>query len=137
MLLAARLNPSVLQGEIAEAEMETSWERAIHILRDFQNDSTSAKHCVTVLGLLYDKLSAIKEANSRDPEGGNFNTLPQEIVPSHTQDFTAGDAIYETSGASVPDMAQAYEWFDSFTDIDFVDMSWLNAVPGDLFSTPE
>jgi hypothetical protein len=93
---------------------------------------------VTVLGLLYDKLSATKEANPRNPVvGGDSNILPQEILPSLTQDITAGDAMHDTSGAVVSDMAQAYEWFDSFTDFDFVDMSWLNAVPGDLFSTPE
>lgn len=138
VLLAARLNPSVLLGEVPESEIEASWTRAIHILRDFQHDNTSAKHCVTVLGLLYDKLSATKETVPREPvAGGDVTTLPPEILPSHAQNRTEGDTLYDTSRAAVSDMAQAYEWFDSFTDFDFADMSWLNAVPGDLFSSSE
>lgn len=135
MLLAARLNPIVLPGEVAESELQASWTRAIHILRDFQHDNTSARHCVTVLGLLYDKLSATKGNEPPEPVGGDTATLPPGIPPSHALDSTEADTIFDTSRAAVSDTGQAYEWFDSFTDFDFADMSWLNAVPGDLLSS--
>lgn len=138
MLLAARLNPSAFLEQLPYAELERSWERALCILRGFQNDNTSAKHCVTVLQLLYDRLTTNQKVNSKDPVANrDSHNLPPEMHPLESHHVTARHSLDDTSDFPVSSVIQEYEWFNSLTDMDFADMSWLSAVPGALFSDPE
>jgi hypothetical protein len=134
VLLAARLNPSAILDEIPVADLDASWERALRILQDFQNDDTSAKNCVTVLQVLYKKLSMTPQ--NQPLESVLDGIVSPEMQPLHSHHVTGRAVLHGVSELPMSD-AEQYEWFNSLTEPDFADMSWLSAVPGALFSNPE
>ena len=139
MLLAARLKPVVTLGAISDAELQMSWQRAMHILRCFQNDSSSAKRCVTALSTLYEKLSLPDDAHF---PGGSGPAPAEAYLPAmepidqtRTQAHDpSSEGFADLAALDSQEMAQVFGWLDSFDDFDPSDLSWLNVVPGDLLA---
>lgn len=139
VLLAARSKPVVTLGAISDIELHESWQKAMHILRCFQNDSSSAKRCVTALGTLYERLSL--------PDGTVFasgaeSTSIQPHPPAtesiqHDQAQTrgnTGEIFLDSTAQDTQEVAQVFGWLDAFEEFDPSDLSWLNVVPGDFLS---
>ncbi|KAJ9603731.1 hypothetical protein H2200_011917 [Cladophialophora chaetospira] len=139
VLLAARLKPVVTLGAISDAELEMSWQRAMHVLRCFQNDSVSAKRCVTALSALYDKLSLPNDAHfPGEAEADAADTYlpamePIDRYPMQTR-APSTERFGDLAALDSQEMTQVFGWLDSFDDFDPSDLSWLNVVPGDMLA---
>ncbi|KIX99033.1 uncharacterized protein Z520_05494 [Fonsecaea multimorphosa CBS 102226] len=139
VLLAARSKPVVTLGAISDAELHNSWKKAMHILRCFQNDSTSAKRCVTALGSLYERLSLPDgtifasgvESTSIPPHPLATDSIQPAQVRTHG---VMGDTLTDSADLDTQEVAQVFGWFDAFEPFDPSDLSWLNVIPGDFLS---
>lgn len=83
---------------------------------------------------------AIHESEGELPGPSGEPRLPQRTTGNAPAAITScyGKALLDdTSDFPVSSVIQEHEWFNSLTDMDFADMSWLSAVPGPLFSDPE
>ncbi|OQD83287.1 hypothetical protein PENANT_c017G07128 [Penicillium antarcticum] len=111
ILIAGRLCPAIL-AEATEESVSLSWQRALNILRNYQSYSSSARRCVLALELLYEQInpSAAAVVSQRSP------TFPHPVM----NDVSLGEGV---SAAVI----------DGFDLPDFVDMSWLNSVPSNLY----
>ncbi|KAJ5306304.1 hypothetical protein N7508_005319 [Penicillium antarcticum] len=111
ILIAGRLCPAIL-AEATEESVSLSWQRALNILRNYQSYSSSARRCVLALELLYEQInpSAAAVVSQRSP------TFSHPVM----NDVSLGEGV---SAAVI----------DGFDLPDFVDMSWLNSVPSNLY----
>lgn len=111
----------------------------MQILGSFQNDSTSAKRCVTALRTLYEKLPLPEDAhilpaaetNSAETIPPVMKSIDHELLQTYG---TATETFANPGVLSSHEMGQVFGWLEPFDDFDATDLSWLNVVPGDLLA---
>jgi hypothetical protein len=160
VLLAARLR-SFITEEVSRQSIDRSWAHALEVLRRYESCSTSAKRCVVVLEVLFDRVPQDFERQRQDQaERQKDDQRGQE---QHKEDSKHVDAFKVDSPQAVlnpsivprisqsspvpeaaPDVDTAYAAWDftltddamTFGDLGSsftaTDMSWLDSFPPSL-----
>lgn len=114
VLIAARICPPLL-GEISEAAVSRSWDKAIAVLEALRMQSSSARRCLVTLEVLNEKITLQHPAYAAQPTTSNATSTQSRATATFHQDVS--DDVNDT----VP-----------LEDINLTDMGWLNSVPFDL-----
>jgi hypothetical protein len=131
VLLAARLKPVVTLGAIHDSELQSSWHTALSILRSFQNDSIAAQRCMVTLTTLHSKLPLEGDAMLR-PDKEHSSTQAMALAQqSENQDASLANSAARDSTKT----SHAFSWSDQPIDFNSSDLSWLNVVPYDMFTS--
>lgn len=160
VLLAARLR-SFITEEISQQSIDRSWTHALEVLRRYESCSTSAKRCVVVLEVLFDRVpqdferqrqdqaerqkdgQGVQEERKEESKHADASKvgLPRAIsnppvLPENSQSLSVPEAA--------PDADTAYAAWDftltddavTFDDLGSsftaTDMSWLDSFPPSL-----
>lgn len=131
VLLAARLAPAVLLGEISQHEVQQSWSHALDMLSRFQADNVSAKRCVAALMVLYEKLpggatqaETLDETIAGGPQPDETEYPPEGLLSTHWElDEPTGDAFSQSLDQ---------EWMPDFNFTDPYNMTWFHVTAPEL-----
>lgn len=160
VLLAARLR-SFITAEITQHSLDQSWTHALEILRRYESCSTSAKRCVAVLEVLFDRVPQDFErqrqgqAERRKDDAGGHGQ--REAALTQTDTVRVGTPQADLTPFPVPEMqplspaaaappgpdTTSGAWDFTLTDdiLSFgdlgssftaTDMSWLDSFPPSL-----
>ncbi|KAH6696894.1 hypothetical protein F5X68DRAFT_257206 [Plectosphaerella plurivora] len=135
VLLAARLAPAVLLGEISQDQIQDAWHRALDILGRFQADNVSANRCVMALVILYRKLpGGTPQFGGQRPAQADHSThvnaddhLQTDEVPS-----TLGPGSWGLPADMDLDQDFNLEWMPDLQLTDPYDMTWFQATAPDF-----
>ena len=137
VLLAARLAPAVLLGEISQDHIQEAWQQALDILGRFQADHVSANRCVAALSVLYRKLpGGVPPAEQRadDPEGAL-----KDADGGYSRTDGLPSASESNSWGLIPDMDVEkdldMDWMFDLSSTDPYDMTWFQAIAPDFSLT--
>ena len=118
VLLAARLHP-ILNADNNAYSISESWDRAIQVLKAFERLGPSSQRCVAALEILSAKVSKVD----------HNTTIPSALGEASL----AFDECINTAGGNLDGISQEFDFND--IEIDMSDMSWLNILPGNLYSS--
>ena len=159
VLVAARLRPFIA-AEISQKSIDQSWANALEILRRYESCSTSAKRCVAVLEILFDRVPQDFERRRQDQEQRQRHVQgglqPDEREAKQTEKPEMGPPQEMLNPPSIPEVQQSIfipesapdadtgygTWdltltddpmtFDDLGSITATDMSWLDSFPPSL-----
>jgi hypothetical protein len=155
VLLAARLR-SFITAEISQKSIDQSWEHALEVLRRYESCSSSAKRCVAVLEMLFDRVpqdferqrheqQAQQKHEQEEQESRQSEPLkldPPQVVPYSSIVPNTSNPLLTPEPTHNTDTAYA-AWDFTLTDdvVTFddlgpsftaTDMSWLDSFPPSL-----
>lgn len=134
VLLAARLAPIVLLGEVSQDEIQEAWNRALDILDRFQADNVSAKRCVAALKLLYQRLPGGAAAqDGAEPLGTTQSDGDATIADSPTAPFPPHSADSGTPNIGFYQDLDP-DWMPDLHLSDPYDMAWFQVTASGLYS---
>ena len=160
VLLAARLR-SFITAEVSQQSIDQSWADALEILRRYESCSTSAKRCVAVLEMLFDRVPQDFERQRRDQEERQRyvqgdqqrheretrHSEPPKLAPTQqlsNSPLVSNDPNSLTTREPTPNIDTGYAALDftltddamTFDDLGSsftaTDMSWLDSFPPSL-----
>lgn len=138
VLLAARLSPIVLLGEISKQEIQQSWNHALDILDRFQADNMSAKRCVAALNVLYQGLPGGIDTHGQREDGpessGTANLQGDAVVIGPADELFAQHPTL--AGPPDNDFGQdlGSEWMPDFDFSNPYDMTWFQVTAPGLYT---
>ncbi|KAH7007704.1 fungal-specific transcription factor domain-containing protein [Ilyonectria destructans] len=138
VLLAARLSPIVLLGEISKQEIQQSWNHALDILDRFQADNMSAKRCVAALNVLYQGLPGGIDAHGQREDGpessGTTNLQGDAVVIGPADELFPHHPTL--AGPPDDDFGQdlGSEWMPDFDFSNPYDMTWFQVTAPGLYT---
>jgi hypothetical protein len=127
VLLATRLR-SFITAEISQQSVDQSWAHALEILRRYESCSTSAKRCVAVLEVLFDRVPQDFERQRQDQ--AERQKLDQGGQEQHQEELELGDLAKGGSPRAtvkfsvVPEISQTPPFHQAALDTDTAHEAW-------------
>ena len=137
-MLAARLSPDVLLGEITLNEIQDAWHDALDTLGRFQADDVSAQRCIAALIVLYRGLPGGARQGEDAPDLGAVPVASSAedlatIDVSNTMGSGSWGPLADLEFDTVPNM----DWMPDIHLTEPYDMTWFHITAPDFGSTME
>jgi len=138
VLQAARLRP-IVEEDIGDYRIETSWKNAISVLKNLERFGSTAQRSVVALEILADKITEAIGSQQGRGQGGAAAELPTPAPSAWTNPSVgqtpaplpaSNEAEASTSTMQFPGFGEPFDLAEF--DFDLNDMSWLTSAPVDL-----